>query len=138
MRSTIDRNWRYELRSMPCPASLAPACTQFSCSCLKHLRKTTCVICNLCAVPKVDMPSGRYFDAAYLVRGSREKAGITCSKLDKKIRLMTRQYSSSRNTEALQPFTHSPLAAANLVAVRREAHHGCLIEAKAEPKHRQR
>ena len=48
-----------------------------------------------------------------LSRGSREKAGITCSKLDKKTRLMTRQYSSSRNTEALQPFTHSPLAAAN-------------------------
>src|SRR5580658_9448567 len=61
--------------------------------CLKHLRKTTCVICNLCAAPKVDMASRRYFDAAYLVRGSREKAGITCSKLDTKVRLMTRRYS---------------------------------------------
>lgn len=131
MRSTIDRNWRYELRSMRCPASLARACTQFSCSCLKRLRKTTCVICNLCAAPKVDMASRRYFDGAYLVRGSREKAWITCSKLDKKIRLMTRQYSSSRDTEALQPFTHSPLAGANLVAVRREAHHGCLTRSQS-------
>jgi hypothetical protein len=139
MRSTIDRNWCYELRSMPRPASLARACTQFSCSCLKHLRKTTCVICNLCAAPKVDIASRRYFDAAHLVRGSREKAWITwitCSKLDKKIRLMTRQYSSSRSTEALQPFTHSPLAAANLVAVVKLI--TVVLLAKAEPKHRQR
>ena len=129
---------------MPCPASLARACTQFSCSCLKHLRKTTCVICNLMqfnaiyvlpqAAPKVDMASRRHFDTAYLVRGSPEKAWITCSKLDKKIGLMTRQYSSTLKLS-------NPLSTRHWPRLISSPSGSCsssrlsYSEAKAEPKH---